>query len=159
MIRGINLGCGITGFGEDILNVDIRRTPIVDMVVDLDTHPWPFIHEAFAVVYAMDILEHVNDAFAFVEACWRILQPYGVLHVRMPNFSHSQAHRAMDHRRFGHPESCDVFIRDTEYFRGYSYYSFARFRKLDFHPYGAELVWVLEKDILDDGTWEVPNGR
>jgi hypothetical protein len=156
---GLNLGCGMLNLGEHLLNVDIRRTPLVDVVMDLNHRPWAFTNEVFEEVYALDILEHVDDPFLFMEEVWRVSKPYARIHIRMPNFAHPQAFRAMDHKRFGHSESLDVLIPGTPYFEGYSYYSFARFRKLDFHPYGAELVWVLEKDILDNGSWEAPNGR
>jgi hypothetical protein len=29
MKRGLNLGCGILNMGEHLINVDIRRTPLV----------------------------------------------------------------------------------------------------------------------------------
>ena len=156
--RGLNLGCGMLAKGEHLLNVDIRRTPIVEALVDLNHYPWPFASAWAEEIQALDIIEHLDDAFPAMQEIWRILMPYGRVTLRLPNHAHPQAYRALDHKRFGHVESFDVFIRHTPYFDGYSYYSFARFRKLDFHPFGAELVWVLEKDILDDGTWEIPHG-
>lgn len=153
----ISLGCGIIDQGPDCVHVDCRRTPVVDIVANLDLFPWPFADEAFELIIAHDILEHVDDAFGFMQECWRILVPYGEMKVRMPNWAHpsGQGYRAMDHKRQGHEESLDVFVRDTPYFKGYSWYSFARFDKLDFAPWGAELVWRLRKAPLDNGSWDL----
>lgn len=157
--RGVSLGCGLIRHGEDILHVDCRPTPAVDVVMDVDVKPWALPDEAFTVVYAQDILEHVVDPFGFIEEAWRILKPEGMLYVRMPNWAHpsGQGFRAMDHRRQGHKESLDVFCRGTTYFAGYSFYSWARFEKLSVVEYGAELCYELRKAILDDGTWQHPS--
>lgn len=157
--HGLNLGCGMLNMGEHLINVDIRRTPLVDCYADLNHYPWPFRYGWAEEIQALDVIEHLDDAYQAMEEIWRVLLPYGKVTLRLPNHAHPQAYRALDHKRYGHVESFDVFVRDTPYFQGYHYYSFARFRKLDFHPYGAELVWVLEKDILDNGTWEAPHGR
>jgi SAM-dependent methyltransferase len=158
---GLNLGCGMLNMGDHLLNVDIRRTPLVDVVADLNCYPWPFASGWAEELYALDIVEHVDDAIHFAEECWRILAPHGLLYVRMPNWAHpsGQGFRAMDHQRQGHVESWDLFVPGTTYHAGYSYYTHARFDKVDFHPYGAELCWTLQKRAMDDGTWEAPHGR
>src|SRR5688572_9673281 len=112
----LSLGCGLIDQGPDCWHVDIRRTPIVDQVVDLDIYPWPFPSHHFARVIANDIIEHLDDAIQAMEEIYRVLVPYGYVDVRMPNHAHSQAYRALDHKRFANSETMDLFVPGTPYF-------------------------------------------
>lgn len=57
-------------------------------VVNLDTEFAILRSEAFGVVIALDVLEHVFDVFGFVAHCARILQSAGALILRVPNVAY-----------------------------------------------------------------------
>ncbi len=47
----------------------------------------------YEYVIALDIMEHVLDVFNFIENCYRILKPGGLLFIRVPNIAYIK-HRA-----------------------------------------------------------------
>jgi SAM-dependent methyltransferase len=152
--RGISLGCGLVYQAPDILHVDCRPTPVVDVVVDLNCLPWNFPSSWAEVVYALDIIEHLNDRIGAINEIWRLLKPQGLTYIRMPDYRHAQAYRALDHQCYATLDSLDLWVRNTEYNRGYGYYTRARFDKIDANYCGLEVCWTLRKAMTDDGLWE-----
>jgi len=123
MIRAINLGCGMNK-RKDALNVDIIPEVRPDIVLDLNQYPWPFKDEAFDAIYAHDVVEHLRDVVRFMEECWRILRPDGLLEITTPHFSCANSYTDPTHiHHFGY-FSFDYFTFDSKY----SFYSKARFR-------------------------------
>ena len=102
----------------------------VDLVHDLDTHPWPLPDAHFEHVRAKDILEHVDDFVGCVEELWRVLKPSGRLTVRMP-FAGGVNHLTdPTHRRGAMSRTFDYFVPGRSL---YEYgYSKARFELHDF---------------------------
>jgi SAM-dependent methyltransferase len=57
----------------------------VDRVHDLDYYPWPVADESCEVITAFHLVEHLRSLLVpFMNECWRILQPGGVLHITTP---------------------------------------------------------------------------
>ena len=63
-----------------------RMPKFVQCNFDLDFQRLP--EDAFDVVIALDIMEHVLDVFGFMENCHRMLKAGGVLFLRVPNIAY-----------------------------------------------------------------------
>lgn len=81
----INLGCG-TRVLPGWVNVDIARSPLVDVVWDIRL-PLPFRDESAAAIFAEHVIEHLElpDAEALARECFRLLETSGVLRISTPD--------------------------------------------------------------------------
>jgi len=95
----LNLGCGQKP-RPDAVNVDRVAMPGVDVVHDLDSHPWPWHPETATEVHALHIFEHVADPIGFMEQAHRVLIPGGLLHIEVPHWQSRNAYTDPTHRRF-----------------------------------------------------------
>lgn len=78
----LNLGCAdrhLAGF----LNVDCCQP--ADLIFDLDNERWPWDDCSVEAIWADDIVEHLASRIAFMNEAWRVLEPFGVLHIVTPN--------------------------------------------------------------------------
>lgn len=84
-LRLLNLGCGGRAH-PDWVNMDMTATLPGVMAHDL-TQPLPFDEGAFDAVYASHVLEHFSrdQAGRFLEECWRVLRPGGILRLAVPD--------------------------------------------------------------------------
>ena len=119
----LNLGCGSRPV-DGWVNVDRHAGPGVDVVHDLDVHPWPWPDGSAVVVRADHVIEHVGDVFGFMREAARVLAPRGVLELRYPYWRNPAACWGNpDHKRIVHPyglgvfaghETADLSMRGTE---------------------------------------------
>jgi predicted SAM-dependent methyltransferase len=65
--RIVDLGCGRRKT-PDSVGVDGYARPDVDIVADLNQSPWPLDENAFDVVVANHIIEHMADVVTFKES-------------------------------------------------------------------------------------------
>lgn len=81
----LNLGCG-TRYRPDWVNVDFTSTNEAVIAADL-TEGLPFRDQSFDVVYHSHLLEHIakDKAANFIEECYRVLRPNGILRVVVPD--------------------------------------------------------------------------
>ena len=81
----LNLGCGYR-FRSDWTNVDFISTGSDVIAHDL-TQRIPFPDRSFDVVYHSHVLEHLPKSSAkhFIQECYRVLRPQGVLRVVVPD--------------------------------------------------------------------------
>jgi predicted SAM-dependent methyltransferase len=82
----IELGCGKRK-NDGWLGVDIRKTPLVDIVMDLDQMNWELPSNHFKIVRALDIFEHLNNPINFMEEIWRICKNGAIVIIRGPHKS------------------------------------------------------------------------
>ena len=139
--RALNLGAGkrprarghIPEFGYEIVCHDKRLYPNIDVAWDLDQCPWPWEDEEFDRIVAFDVIEHLWDTVAFMDECWRIVKPAGVLIIHTNNVEYpEQAWRDPTHKRVYCYDSFDFFDPETRW--------------------GAEY-------LLSDKAWEVKDRR
>jgi hypothetical protein len=119
----LNLGCG-----SDILpgyvNHDARRhRPEVDIVHDLRLLPWPWQSDSAAEIRLLDVVEHLPEVVPVLDECWRVLEPGGILHLRVPHYQHENAWLDPTHRRAFHRDSFDYFDPDTALGNKYGFYT------------------------------------
>jgi predicted SAM-dependent methyltransferase len=65
-MKKLNVGCGnriLPGY----VNIDIVQGPGVDVVHDLNEFPYPFKDNEFDVIYADNVIEHVDNCIAVIE--------------------------------------------------------------------------------------------
>lgn len=81
----LNLGCG-NRFLRDWTNVDFISNDI-DVLAHNLLQPIPFDDKSFDVVYHSHLLEHFtkSDAESFIEECYRVLRPGGVIRIVVPD--------------------------------------------------------------------------
>jgi len=81
----INLGCG-NRFLNDWTNVDFISSNAYVLSHNL-LKPIPFEENSFDVVYHSHVLEHFtkSDAERFINECYRILKPGGVMRIAVPD--------------------------------------------------------------------------
>jgi len=81
----LNLGCG-SHFNAQWVNVDFTKTGDGVIAHNL-LNGIPFEENTFQVVYHSHVLEHFpkNQALQFIEECYRVLQPGGIIRIAIPD--------------------------------------------------------------------------
>lgn len=114
----LNLGSGamvMPGF----VNVDSYPGRGIDVVHDLDEHPWPFEDGDATEVVALDVYEHVNDPLGFMGEVWRVTRPGSVVRIRTTHWQTENSYTDPTHKRFLTERSFDYWVPGTEYHRRY----------------------------------------
>lgn len=116
----LHLGCGHRPLEGAVNHDRWQHAPYVDVAHDLDVLSWPWNDEAFDKVIALDVMEHLRiDVQVWLDECWRILKPGGVLVLRLPAFDNPCSYRDVTHRRVFHHESFHMFDPDTQLWQDY----------------------------------------
>jgi predicted SAM-dependent methyltransferase len=131
----LNLGAGSEPT-EGWVNLDWIAGPGIDVVHNLLEFPWPFDDGAVSEIKAIDVLEHMPNftpdnramAIAFVEECWRILQPGGTLFMSVPHWQSKNMWIDPTHVRGFDEHSMDYFDPSTDFGKWYGYYSARKFQ-------------------------------
>lgn len=116
----LQLGCGHKPLPpeEGWVNHDIaRHSPHVDVAFDLRILPWPLDEkkQLFSEIRAVDVFEHipVDLGIAFFDECWRLLEPDGILFLRVPEFGSRYHLGDLTHVRGFRPYSFDLLDPST----------------------------------------------
>lgn len=98
----LNLGSSDCQPPNDLgwLNVDCRKMPGVDIVMDLNTLPYPWADCSVDEIHASHVLEHLNNPMAVVIELRRVLKPGGRLTIIVPNATGYMAHAAAHYSYF-----------------------------------------------------------
>jgi SAM-dependent methyltransferase len=109
----LNLGCGNEPM-PGAVNHDVRaHAPHVEVAHDLDLLPWPWDDGAFSHIVMQDVAEHLRvDVAEWLDECWRILKPGGVLELRVPAWDHRNAWTDPTHRRAFEERTFDYWDPD-----------------------------------------------
>lgn len=149
----LDLGCGTRKL-PGAFGVDAIALPGIDLVQDLDVHPWPLPDGHFRWVRAMEVLEHVEDFVACVEECHRVLRPGGRLTIKMPFAGSVHHHTDPTHRRAATSRTMDYFL-EGEHLSKYGYSqahfrleSFRYVREIPVKPPVGWLVKHLDANVL-----------
>jgi SAM-dependent methyltransferase len=111
----LNLGAGNRPEPGAVNHDRIRHRPEIDVVHDLDVLPWPWPDNSFDAITARSVLEHLRlNLVESVDECWRILQPGGCLHVKVPLWTHENSYADPTHHWHYTLHSFDVFDPSTK---------------------------------------------
>lgn len=133
----ISLGVGLEPELEPgWTNVDIVELPNIQVVHNLLHFPYPFEDNSAELIKAKDLIEHLathlpdgrSTVLAFVDECYRILQPGGMLWIQTP--SHDADFLWIDptHVRGFDLRSFDFFDPETDFGRATGFYSKSKFK-------------------------------
>lgn len=104
----------------DLITVDINDDHNIDVVHDLNQHPWPFADDVAEEVHAYELMEHLGRQGDFAgffrdwAEIWRILKPGGLFCGTSPMSSSPWAWGDPGHTRIISQE-CLVFLTQPEY--------------------------------------------
>jgi len=88
----LNLGCGFDR-REGYLNVDSWSECSPDLLLDLETYPWPFESSSITRVLARHVLEHLGADLGTFRSLWRelyrIAAPNRVIEIHLPYYKSS----------------------------------------------------------------------
>jgi hypothetical protein len=103
----LDIGCG-NHKDQGWIGIDRQRLPGVDMVHDLNIHPWPVESDSVEAAKAWHILEHIPKVavgeagtrlpfIEFMDECWRIMIVGGQMDIESPygssaGFIHDPTH-------------------------------------------------------------------
>lgn len=80
----LNLGCG-RDHREGWVNVDIFGEKGVDVVQNLDSHPYPWPESSVDEIYSSHVIEHLREPADFLEDCHRVLKNGGIMTLKYPH--------------------------------------------------------------------------
>lgn len=95
----LDLGCG-GNKEKGFVGVDVKAGDSVDIIHDFDDYPYPFKDSSVEYIKASGIIEHLDDRRMFLRECWRMLQPRGILYVKVPHYSGRSAYAHPEHKTF-----------------------------------------------------------
>lgn len=137
----LHLGCGQKPVAGRV-NVDMVDMPGVDVVHDLDVHPWPWSDGSAAEIHALHVFEHVVDPLGFMEQAHRVLRPGGWLHIEVPHWQSQNAFTDPTHRRYCTEDTFRYWVSGTWLWDvgGVAYHRGRRFRERSVAVVGGDLV-------------------
>jgi len=120
----LNLGAGNKPIEGAVNHDRTLHRPEISIAWDLNNFPWPWTDESFDLIVARAVFEHLRCTLIdSVNESWRILRPGGELALKLPYWKHENSFIDPTHYwQFG-LHTPEIFDPDTEYGRGYSFYT------------------------------------
>jgi SAM-dependent methyltransferase len=125
-VRVLDVGCGINKY-PGAIGIDRNADSRPDVLVDVDTFPYPFRDGSFDEVRAIHVIEHVADVIRTVEEFHRVLRPGGRVLIETPHYTDFSSFCDPTHRWHLNSYSLRYF---GENHAGFGYYSRCRFREV-----------------------------
>ncbi|MES1242678.1 MAG: methyltransferase domain-containing protein [Acidobacteriota bacterium] len=138
----LHLGCGRSKYPlAPAFGVDAVAGPAVDLVWDLDEHPWPLPDGVFGKVYLVNVLEHLADVVGTMEEIHRVCRPGAEVVILAPAASSHHLWTDVTHRRAFLSRSFQYF--DSRFADERFSYTGARFEVLEttYERY-EDWIWV-----------------
>lgn len=125
----LNLGAGNRPIAGAI-NVDrTRHREEINCVHDLNVLPWPWEDEAFDLIVARAVFEHLrHDLIVSMDEAWRLLRPTGRIYVKLPYWNSEISHLDPTHYWKYALRTMEWFDPRTEYGKAYGFYTARKWR-------------------------------
>lgn len=154
----LNLGVGHHANPDpEVINVDWRPFPGVQVVHDLDDHPWPFGDEHYDHVTASHVFEHLRDPLGFMADVHRVLVPGGRLLIAVPHYQSNNSFTDPTHLRHCTLRTFDYWCHGTQLFNESDYSGDAVFDKQSVSRDGDDIVAILVKRGGHDPSLDRPD--
>lgn len=128
--RTLQLGCGDLAMPGAVNHDLYKHADHIDVEHDLENFPWPWSDESFDRIVAIDVFEHLAaEVQQWLDECWRILTPGGLLELRVPYYAHENAFTDPTHKRFFAPKTFDYWDRNKPMHIDFGKYYFGRSNK------------------------------
>ena len=137
------LGCGQKPYLGATNHDRDRYAPYVDIAWDLNDEEWPVRDEQYWLIICEDVLEHLDSFIGFMDECWRILNPDGMLCVQVPRWDSDNVWRDPTHRRGYHVDSFGYLDPDNVWGQQYGMYTDKKWRITDIYD-GENIVAVMK---------------
>ena len=95
----LDLGCGRQP-QPGAIGLDAVALPGVHVVGRLGAARLPFRDDSVSMVFALNVLEHLDDLPGAMDEIWRVLQPGGRCRIEVPYFTSVSAYADPTHRRW-----------------------------------------------------------
>lgn len=79
----IDIGCGEDKV-DGAVGIDIVETSATDLIRDVEKEGLPYPDNSVEKIHANMAIEHM-DAPTVIKECYRVLEPSGVLHIKLPH--------------------------------------------------------------------------
>jgi SAM-dependent methyltransferase len=109
-LQVLDVGCGARKQYGSAIGIDRHLHPGVDIVADLECG-LPVANGSIDHVFAVHFLEHVQNFLPLLNELHRVLRPYGVLHIMVPNCKSVNAWADPTHLRYFHPQTFKFLCR------------------------------------------------
>lgn len=135
------------GAGNDILKGYINHDLVfhsdkIDIVFDLEEKHWEVcvlfeknINKDFLIeldsldeIRAFDVIEHISNPVNFMDNCWKLLKPDGILYLKACGWQNPNFWVDITHKKGYDIKSFDYFDPSTELGQDYGYYTDKRWQ-------------------------------
>jgi hypothetical protein len=154
----LDIACGANKQGPDWIGLDIQALPGVDIVHDLNRHPWPLPDECALTAIASHIAEHIPTVawsdkrgtwypfLEFMDEVWRVMKPDGQFAVVAP---HGASEGYLQDPTHAHPFNQNMWLYFDPLTVGGELYKFYRPKP-----------WKVQLDVLNQPSlyWD-PSGN
>jgi predicted SAM-dependent methyltransferase len=123
----LELGAGANPHPRATIHHDrIVHSNWIDVAHDLTSFPWPWDDGSVDAIIAIDVFEHLKDVEVrvWLDECWRILKPAGLLVMRLPAWTNPLSYRDPTHHRVFHEESFSYWDPDHDLHRSFGRHYF-----------------------------------
>src|SRR5215475_404444 len=125
-LRILDVGCGINKKPGSI-GIDRNLSTRADVIVELDSFPYPFRDSSFDGLQAVHVIEHVSDVIRSMEEFHRLVRAGGEVFIVTPHYTDFSSFCDPTHRWHLNSFSFRYFGEDNA---GFGYYTQARFREV-----------------------------
>lgn len=105
----LDIACGLQK-REGFVGIDLSGDN--DITHDLTKYPWPFEDNSVFEINCSHYAEHVVDLKSFMEECYRILMPMGIMTITGPYYSSIRATQDFTHVRSLNELTFQYFSKD-----------------------------------------------
>jgi SAM-dependent methyltransferase len=123
--RILDVGCGVNKYPGSV-GIDRNPRSRADLLVDLDSVPYPLCDNSFDELRAVHVIEHVGDVMKTMEEFHRLVRPGGIVFIVTPHYTDFSSFCDPTHRWHLNSFSLRYFGEDNA---GYGFYSHVRFRE------------------------------
>lgn len=93
----LDLGCGRNKV-KGAIGVDRFPVEGVNVLIDLESYPYPFLSGSCDEIYARHVIEHLESVGRFLDELYRMAKPGGRIVIHTPHYSYTGSWRDPTHR-------------------------------------------------------------